>query len=234
MAIPSRGDPRSDPRWRKRLQMASFKGAPFYVEQQGRSSGRRTVVHEYPKRDMPYAEDMGRHALRYQMTGYLIQAPPAASGQFDRFANLPLSENIEDRRTEVQQFGVQLSRRPPPAYRGNMPRDYDTARDQLEARLMEKSPGVLLDPHNPELTLTGYTGQGPLLFMCERYTIVESRERGGFATLDMSFVEAGIPGNNQPQVDTAGSVNTAADAATDAAGQSLDQQLGIEDIGRNP
>jgi hypothetical protein len=39
---------RMSPRWRSRLRIASFKGAPFYVDQQGRSSGRRTVVHEYP------------------------------------------------------------------------------------------------------------------------------------------------------------------------------------------
>src|SRR5215471_12073324 len=64
-------DPRS-PIWRRRLRCASFKGVPFYVDQQGQGSGRRTVTHEYPKRDIPYAEDMGRLAYRYQMTGYLI------------------------------------------------------------------------------------------------------------------------------------------------------------------
>src|SRR5215472_7728816 len=71
------GDPK-DPRnpiWRKKLRTASFKGAPFFVDQQGQSSGRRTVTHEYPKRDIPYAEDMGRAAYRYQMTGYVIQYP---------------------------------------------------------------------------------------------------------------------------------------------------------------
>lgn len=72
--VPTIKNPRN-PNWRARLRVAKFKGAPFYVDQQGRSSGRRTVVHEYPKRDIPYAEDMGRHALRYQITGYLIQAP---------------------------------------------------------------------------------------------------------------------------------------------------------------
>jgi len=64
-------DPRS-PIWRRRLRPASFKAIPFYVDQQGQGSGRRTVTHEYPKRDIPYAEDMGRLAYRYQMTGYLI------------------------------------------------------------------------------------------------------------------------------------------------------------------
>src|SRR4249919_523830 len=58
--------------WRMRLRPASYAGVVFHVEHQGRSSGRRVVLHEYPKRDTPYAEDMGRAAIRYQMTGYLI------------------------------------------------------------------------------------------------------------------------------------------------------------------
>jgi prophage DNA circulation protein len=59
--------------WRLRMRQASFKSAAFHVETQGRVSGRRTVVHEYPKLDTPYAEDLGRHAVRYQITGYVIQ-----------------------------------------------------------------------------------------------------------------------------------------------------------------
>lgn len=56
-------------------QPASFAGIIFHVEQGGRSSGRRTVMHEYPKRDKPYAEDMGRHAIRFNVSGYLIYRP---------------------------------------------------------------------------------------------------------------------------------------------------------------
>ena len=59
--------------WRLRMRQAAFKGAAFHVESQGRVSGRRTVLHEYPKLDQPYAEDLGRHAVRYQITGYVIQ-----------------------------------------------------------------------------------------------------------------------------------------------------------------
>lgn len=58
--------------WRDNLVPASFRGAVFHVETSARASGRRTVVHEYPKRNVPYAEDMGRSAIRYQITGYLI------------------------------------------------------------------------------------------------------------------------------------------------------------------
>ena len=58
--------------WRMRLRPASYMGVVFHVEHQSRSGGRRVVLHEYPKRDLPYAEDMGRTAFRYQITGYLI------------------------------------------------------------------------------------------------------------------------------------------------------------------
>jgi hypothetical protein len=187
-----------NPLWRRRLRTAKFKGRPFYVDQQGRSSGRRVVVFEYPKRDIPFSEDMGRHAIRYQVTGYLIQAPKDPVKNDD--ANY---------------------------YYHEMYRDYDLNRDALEAALMSPGPGTLQDPYNPRMSLPGYsTGQtsgtptndswqaylanlegttspisniqgggGGLQFMCERYSIIEQKDKGGFCTIEMSFVEAGIPGN---------------------------------------
>ena len=58
--------------WRQKLLPASFRGVEFHVETDTFQGGRRVVVHEYPKRDLPYSEDMGRHALRYSVTGYII------------------------------------------------------------------------------------------------------------------------------------------------------------------
>ena len=58
--------------WRDNLVPASFRGAVFHVEASSRAGGRRTVVHEYPKRNDPYSEDMGRSVVRWQFTGYLI------------------------------------------------------------------------------------------------------------------------------------------------------------------
>jgi prophage DNA circulation protein len=49
-----------------------FRGAEFKVDANSRGSGRRAVVHEFPKRDKPYAEDMGRRARRFPITGYVI------------------------------------------------------------------------------------------------------------------------------------------------------------------
>jgi len=187
----------NNPNWRKRLQRASFKGVSFYVEQQGRSSGRRTVVFEYPKRDIPYAEDMGRHAIRYQMTGYLIQAPRKTNATGD---------------TDIQY--------------GPMWRDYDQQRDLLEAALMSPGPGVLQDPYNPRLAWTGY-GNAPPMFMCERYSIIEQREKGGFCMLEMSFVEAGIPGNNVQDAFSVAAVNQIVATLLLAAARQLNQQQSV-------
>lgn len=179
----------NSPLWRKRLRQASFKGAAFHVEQQGRSSGRRIVVHEYPKREIPYAEDMGRHAMRYQVTGYVIQSPRGNA-------------------------------------RGAMAADYHINRDRLCAVLDEEGPGELVDPYNPVMNLVGYaSSEGPLLFACERYTMMETRERGGVATFEMLFVEAGIPGNTYLVKNTIGEVNASADQASAAAAAYLDQAL---------
>jgi prophage DNA circulation protein len=60
------------PPWKLRLQPATFKGIGFHVDADIRSGGRRIALHEFPKRDFPYAEDMGRRARRFVIAGYLI------------------------------------------------------------------------------------------------------------------------------------------------------------------
>jgi prophage DNA circulation protein len=51
---------------------ASFRGVPFLVEEAQRSGGRRVVVHEFPLRNDPFTEDMGRRARKFSVTGYVI------------------------------------------------------------------------------------------------------------------------------------------------------------------
>lgn len=58
--------------WRSRLQAASFRGVPFEVEDEEGEFGRRVQVHEYPKRDKPYTEDLGRATRRITINAYLI------------------------------------------------------------------------------------------------------------------------------------------------------------------
>ena len=62
-------------RWKKNWEQASFAGARFFVEADSRASGRRVAVHQYPKRNEPYSEDMGRAAIRIHVNGYLIGHP---------------------------------------------------------------------------------------------------------------------------------------------------------------
>lgn len=61
--------------WRLALQPASYNGVGFQVDTDEKSSGRRLVPHEFPKRDTPYTEDMGRRARRYTVMAYIIQGP---------------------------------------------------------------------------------------------------------------------------------------------------------------
>lgn len=58
--------------WATRLRRASWRGVPFYVEEHTGESGRRVAAHEYPGRDLPYAEDLGRKQRRWSFTAYLI------------------------------------------------------------------------------------------------------------------------------------------------------------------
>ena len=152
--------------WRAILlsQLASFRGIAFHVETGSRSSGRRTVVHEYPKRNDPYAEDMGRHAQRMQFTGYLIYRPR--------------NPNYE----------------------------YVSQRSDLLRVLEEDDIGLLVHP---------VFVPGGMNAMCERYSMTESRERGGYTEFQMSFVQSGSPANSSPSIDT-GAV--ARDRATNAEG----------------
>lgn len=128
--------------WRNILlgEPASFRRVIFHVESGGRSSGRRTVVHEYPKRNDPYAEDMGRIARRFQFSGYLIYRPSD-----------PLYE-------------------------------YTSQRKFLYEALEADDVGTLIHP---------VFAPGGMLAMCERFSMVESRDRGGFTQFEMQFVEAG-------------------------------------------
>ncbi len=57
--------------WMQSLRRASFRGVAFWVEQDQLETGRRLVVHQYPLRDDPYIEDMGRDANKVKVTAYL-------------------------------------------------------------------------------------------------------------------------------------------------------------------
>lgn len=58
--------------WRESMQPASLNGIPFFVDSAGGKFGRRVVLHEYPGRDKPYPEDMGRKARMLNIQAFVI------------------------------------------------------------------------------------------------------------------------------------------------------------------
>ena len=150
--------------WRLRLQPASYAGVVFHVEHQARSGGRRVVLHEYPKRDTPYAEDMGRSAFRYQMTGYLIGP------------------------------------------------SYHIRKKALMNALDNSEGGTLVDPYLAE----------PKKCICERYSVTESRERGGYCAFEMTFVELGSPGNTPMQINSQSQLQNQSTTTAQGAAKTID------------
>lgn len=58
--------------WRDNLQKASFRSVSFGVVAADTSLGRRTVLHQYPLRDRPYAEDLGRQPREYTLECFVL------------------------------------------------------------------------------------------------------------------------------------------------------------------
>lgn len=141
--------------WRLNLQPASFRGAGFKVDTASKDSGRRIVEHEFPMRDTPWGEDMGRRARRWRVTAYIIQGPQEP--------------------------------------------DYQSTRDALINALELRGSGILVHPT-----------MGTDLVVVDTYSVTESRERGGYCTIEMSFREAG------QQISTAITVDTSSIASSTA------------------
>lgn len=51
---------------------AAFRGVPFYVDSSERYGGRRLQLHEFPLRDEPFGDDLGRRARVFRLTGYVL------------------------------------------------------------------------------------------------------------------------------------------------------------------
>lgn len=68
--------------WEDLLRPASFRGVGFRAEGITAGHGRRGVDHEFPGRDRPFAEDLGRKARSYRLRAYVLGDD--ALGQRDR------------------------------------------------------------------------------------------------------------------------------------------------------
>jgi prophage DNA circulation protein len=100
------------PSWRDDWVRATYNGAPFHCEANSRESGRRIVEHEFPKKDLPYAEDMGRHAREFTVRAYCIVYPRDDDDLFRRDYRKPRDALI----AALEQEGpgvLQLSTQPP-------------------------------------------------------------------------------------------------------------------------
>jgi prophage DNA circulation protein len=72
----------ADP-WVKQLRPASFRGVLFKVDTSDVTLGRRNVVHEYPFRDIPYTEDLGKKAREINIRAYVINSPTGDASFLD-------------------------------------------------------------------------------------------------------------------------------------------------------
>lgn len=58
--------------WQAEIRPATFRGIAFFIARSEGAFGQRGVPHEFPNRDIPYFETLGRKARRFTVTGYVI------------------------------------------------------------------------------------------------------------------------------------------------------------------
>jgi prophage DNA circulation protein len=58
--------------WKTKLRKPSFRGVPFFVNSSEMSGGRRIVEFEFPERDDPATEDLGRKKRDFSLECYVI------------------------------------------------------------------------------------------------------------------------------------------------------------------
>jgi DNA circularisation protein N-terminus len=80
-----------------KAKMGKFRGVEFHLTSGSHSGGRRIAVHEYPYRDGPYTEDMGRSSRRFSVSGYITQPDVRDKARrlqnaFEQFGAGPLYE----------------------------------------------------------------------------------------------------------------------------------------------
>jgi hypothetical protein len=180
--------------WRDALLPAMFDGCPFFCEAGSQSGGRRIVTHQFPKRDMPYSEDMGRRATEFQVRGYCISFGANVS-QPDYYNEYLIESGLTPPTDSyLQMYPLFLQ-------------DYRIARDKLQMRLDAGGQGVLQLPHSARAQ------KGQTLTMnvvCTQYRMTEEEKFGGYVVFDMMFAEYGALAN-VPEASTAAALTNAAD-----------------------
>lgn len=67
--------------WHDSLRPASFRGVPFCVNGIELTGGRRGADHEYPGRDTPFAEDLGRKQRTFSVEAIVLEPDHIAKAQ---------------------------------------------------------------------------------------------------------------------------------------------------------
>jgi len=98
--------------WRNDMLPASFRGRYFHCASNATAGGQRVITHEFPKKDYPYTERMGRHAMQFSIRGYIIAYPKNTVGdplkQRDyRQARDALKQVLDDGQEGVLQLPTQ-------------------------------------------------------------------------------------------------------------------------------
>lgn len=58
--------------WLENMRPGSFRGVPFWTETAKKTLGRRVVQHEFPNRETPYTQDMGRISNAFTIDGHVL------------------------------------------------------------------------------------------------------------------------------------------------------------------
>jgi len=58
--------------WDDRLQTASWRGIEFFIDSHNFGAGLNTVNHEFPDRDKPFTEDLGRKSRTFSIQGHIL------------------------------------------------------------------------------------------------------------------------------------------------------------------
>lgn len=150
---------------------ASFRGVSFWVESSDLSVGRRTVTHQYPQRDEPFTEDLGRAAREY------------------RFSAFVLGE------------------------------DYIEQAKKLREALEKPGAATLVHPEFGEIQVVAQPGAS--------MSFSQSMRRANFS---LAFVEAGLNAFPTPEGASQQASRAAADDVSEAAAESFEDSLTLDDI----
>lgn len=182
---------RVNPHEDKSLGSASFNGVQFFVDSIETEFGRRISVHQFPYRDRPYSEDIGRLPRTFVVNAHV---------------NDVVGFKTEDiRQTGPQRQGVDS---PIVGQKVTVGKTtlYETQRDKLIDAIENVGRGKFIHPTMGEYDVV------PLA--C---SVTFDNKQGSYETFRITFKEAGRRENPQEKKDTRGAVYIASEGSLDVS-----------------